>query len=136
MLYNPSSNVDGDLFLMSKNVLIVEDYDDSRFLLAFLLKREGYHVIEAVDGYEAVQTAQSEHPDIILMDISLSVMDDITATSQIKSNLDTEDIPIIGITAHGPLYIKAAAHAGFSEVMEKPVEFDVLKAKMRGYLSN
>ena len=59
---------------MKKKVLIVEDYEDSRSFLKFLVESYGYQVIEAADGIEALDSFKKNHPDIILMDISLPMV--------------------------------------------------------------
>jgi len=69
---------------MPKKVLIVEDYDDSRNFMKFLLESYGYQVVEAADGIEAVDRFKQQHPDMILMDISLPVVDGLTATKAIR----------------------------------------------------
>jgi two-component system, cell cycle response regulator DivK len=116
---------------MSKSVLIVEDYEDSRMLLAYVLEQKGYSVLHAINGLEAVQIAKSERPDIILMDISLPVMNGITATQQIKSDDGTKHIPIIAITAHFYEYGKTAVdNGGFDEIIEKPIDFKLLNKVM------
>ena len=116
---------------MSKSVLIVEDYEDSRMLLAFVLEQKGYRVLHAINGLEAVQMAKSERPDIILIDISLPVMNGITATQQIKSDDGTKHIPIISITAHFYEYGKSAVdNGGFDEIIEKPIDFKLLNKVM------
>jgi CheY-like chemotaxis protein len=62
---------------------------------------DGYAVLEAVDGSEAVKSAAEFHPDLILMDISMPVMDGLTATKAIRKFNDTGEVPIIAVTAHG-----------------------------------
>jgi len=69
---------------MSSKILIVEDYDDSREVLRYLLESSGYSVIEATDGIEAVDKVKQYHPDLILMDISLPVVDGLTATRAVS----------------------------------------------------
>lgn len=69
---------------MRKKVLIAEDYEDTRTLMRFILEGFGYQVLEAADGQEAVATAKAEHPDLVLMDISMPVMDGLTATQIIR----------------------------------------------------
>lgn len=65
---------------MRKKVLIAEDYEDTRSLMKFLLEGFGYQVFEAIDGQEAIDTVNQEHLGLILMDISIPVMDGLTAT--------------------------------------------------------
>ena len=69
---------------MSKRILVVEDQEDLRAILRDLLVGSGYDVIEAVDGQAGVATAQSERPDLILMDIQLPVLDGYEAMRRIR----------------------------------------------------
>jgi two-component system cell cycle response regulator DivK len=68
---------------MTKRILVVEDQEDLRAILRDILTATGYTVIEAVDGVEGVAKARSEHPDLVLMDIQLPVLDGYDATRQI-----------------------------------------------------
>src|SRR5688572_15931915 len=83
-------------------VLLVEDYDDSRYMIKRLLEMSGeYRVVEAVNGQEAVEIAQRQCPDIILMDLNLPHMDGLTATRLIRdSKVECRDMKIIALTAH------------------------------------
>jgi two-component system, cell cycle response regulator DivK len=67
---------------MSKRILVVEDQEDLRAILRDFLSASGYTVIEAVDGAESVAKASSDHPDLVLMDIQLPVLDGYDATRQ------------------------------------------------------
>ena len=69
---------------MPKTVLVVEDYTDVRTMMRILIKRHGYEVVEAADGYEAVEKTVQYHPDLILMDLALPIMDGATATKIIR----------------------------------------------------
>src|ERR1700759_4585794 len=64
-------------------VLVVEDFEDNRFMMRRLLEMSGYRVVEAVNGQQAVESAASERPDIILMDLSLPMLDGLAATRRI-----------------------------------------------------
>lgn len=119
---------------MSKTVLIVEDYADIRMIMKILVEFHGYHTIVASDGYEAVQTVKQFHPDLILMDIAMPIMDGITATRIIREFDDFPQIPIIAITAYGNLYHEKALKAGCDQVIDKPVDFDNLKPLLQRYL--
>src|SRR5438552_17718223 len=81
-------------------ILLVEDDEDTRYLMRLELERRGYRSIEAEDGEQAVALAQGEHPDIILMDISLPRMDGLEATKQIRTHERRPGIPVIAVTAH------------------------------------
>ena len=70
---------------MTQSVLVVEDTEDNRRIIRDLLTSVGYELIEAVDGGEGVALAQSERPDLILMDIQLPVFDGYEATRRIRA---------------------------------------------------
>ncbi|HEX2640128.1 MAG TPA: response regulator [Pyrinomonadaceae bacterium] len=112
---------------MSQKILIVEDYDDVRQMMQFVLTSAGYEVLEASDGYEAVAMAVHERPDLILMDIAMPVMDGIEATQTIREHAELEDIPIVALSAYGDLYREKALAAGCNDVVQKPVDFERLQ---------
>jgi two-component system cell cycle response regulator DivK len=82
-----------------KRILIVEDQEDLRAILRELLTGSGYAVSEAVDGAEAVTTAQYEHPDLILMDIQLPLVDGYEATRRIKLDPALKSTPVIAVSS-------------------------------------
>lgn len=88
---------------------------------------DGYRVVEAANGREAVEFAERECPDLILMDLSLPEMDGLTATKLIRKLEGMCDTPIIALTAHDAAqFHKAAIAAGCNEYVTKPVDFDSL----------
>lgn len=122
---------------MAKKILIVEDYEDIRAFLKFLLEEKGYQVFEARDGIEAFDAFKQANPDLILMDISLPGVDGLTATKAIRtleSEAKSKNIPIIAVTAFGKLYYKKALEAGCNELIPKPVDFDSLEPVINQYL--
>jgi two-component system chemotaxis response regulator CheY len=120
---------------MAKTILVVEDYEDIRSFLKFLLEERGYQVCEARDGIEAFDKFKQEHPDLILMDISLPQVDGLTATRAIRElEAKGENIPIVAVTAFGQLYYKKAIEAGCNELIDKPVDFDSIETVIHHYL--
>jgi CheY-like chemotaxis protein len=120
---------------MSKKILVVEDYEDVRSFMKYLLEDRGYQVYEAGDGIEAFDRFKQNHPDLILMDISLPEVDGLTATKAIRElEADGENIPIIAVTAFGRLYYKKAMEAGCNELIDKPVDFDSIETVIHQYL--
>src|SRR5215207_2998131 len=81
-------------------ILLVEDNEMNRDMLSRRLQRRGYEVLIALDGEEGVKMAQSEAPDLILMDMSLPVIDGWEATRTLKGSAETKGIPVIALTAH------------------------------------
>lgn len=119
---------------MSKTVLIVEDYVDIRAMMKFLVEGFGYQVIEASNGQEAVERAKQATPDLILMDLSLPVMDGLTATQTIRKVDGLGKIPIIAVTAYGNSYYRRAIEAGCDDLINKPLDFNNLEPMLNQYL--
>lgn len=110
-----------------KTVLVVEDYDDSRFMMARLLEMSGYRVLEAADGRAAVEVAERECPDVVLMDLQMPVLDGFTATSIIRRIESVCRVPVIAVSAQSSEdYIAAARRVGCDHFVPKPVDFDLL----------
>ncbi len=98
---------------MSKTILIVEDFEDNRYLLKYQLEQLGYEVIQAEDGQEAIQMFKYHSPDLVIMDLALPLVDGLTATRFIRENLDkNSEIPIIAFTASGDAIYKDALLMG------------------------
>jgi len=122
---------------MSKRILIVEDQEDNRTILRDVLNTVGYHMIEALNGEDGVRLAQSERPDLILMDIQLPQMDGYEATRQIKRIAELKMIPIIAVTSYALSGDEAKARAaGCDGYIAKPFSPRELLAKVRKYLSD
>jgi two-component system, cell cycle response regulator DivK len=118
-----------------RTVLVVEDDDDSRFLMRLELERLGYRVTEAEDGEKAIEVADRERPDIILMDLTLPVLDGIAATEKIRATDDLSAIPVIAVTAHKETdFREEAKAAGFNAYVTKPIEFSWLDELIKGLL--
>jgi two-component system, cell cycle response regulator DivK len=120
----------------AKRVLVVDDFEDSRFSLSRLLEIEGYEVIEATDGAQAIEMAIKDRPDLILMDLSLPVVDGLSATRQIRQNDAMRRVPIIALTAHDLTDVqKVAEEAGCTDYAPKPIDFTQLISLMEKYLA-
>lgn len=119
---------------MRNRVLIVEDYDDSRAFIKFLLETYGFDVLEATNGYEAVETVRQQHPDLVIMDISMPVMDGLTATREIRAQ-GGERIPIVALTAQTEGVRNSAYEAGIDALLSKPLDLDDLEPVLNRYLS-
>ncbi|HYP25776.1 MAG TPA: response regulator [Blastocatellia bacterium] len=118
-----------------KRVLLVEDFEDSRFSLSKLLEFEGYEVLEAEDGAQAIDLAINNKPDLILMDLSLPVIDGLSATRQIRQHESMMTIPIIALSAHDVLdFQNKAKDAGCTDYVTKPVDFGDLISMLSKYL--
>jgi CheY-like chemotaxis protein len=121
---------------MRKTVLVADDFTDTRKLMKLLLEKYGFDVLEAADGYQAVEQAVSEHPDLILMDLAMPVMDGIQATQAIRRHDDLADVPIVAVTAYGDFYNERARDAGCNDVIQKPLEFTQIKPLVNQYFIN
>jgi CheY-like chemotaxis protein len=119
---------------MPYTILLVEDYDDTREFLRILLELLGHKVVEAKDGFQAVEFTRQIHPDLVLMDMALPVMDGIRATHEIRKFDQTQNIPVIGITAFGVSFYEEALAAGCNEVLGKPIDSSSLKKAIAHYL--
>ncbi|HKR59877.1 MAG TPA: response regulator [Pyrinomonadaceae bacterium] len=116
-------------------VLVVEDNDDARYLMRLELERLGYLVNEADNGVKAVEIALREHPDIILMDLTLPEMDGLEATSRIRADEEMRDVPIIAVTAHSESDWREEAKAsGFNAYVTKPIDGGWLSELIKGLL--
>ena len=116
-------------------ILIVEDNEMNRDMLSRRLSRRGYTIVTAIDGEHGIATAQSENPDLILMDMSLPVMDGWEATRRLKSDAATRAIPVIGLTAHAMTGDRdKAIAAGCDDYDTKPVELPRLLGKIKALL--
>lgn len=120
-----------------RTVLIVEDADDARLFMRLALEQFGYIVFEAEDGEKALAVAERVRPDIILMDLSLPIMDGITATQKIRETDGMNAVTVIAVTAHqGTDFREGAKDAGFDAYVTKPIDIDSLDELMRGLLMN
>jgi two-component system, cell cycle response regulator DivK len=118
------------------SVLVVEDFDDTRLMIRLSLELRGFDVIEAVNGLEAVEVASREHPDLILMDLSLPKLDGVSATLRIRERSDLQFTPIVAVSAHDPaVYRLAALDAGCNEFLTKPVDFEKLEGVIQKLLA-
>jgi two-component system, cell cycle response regulator DivK len=119
-----------------RTVLIVEDSDDARYFMRLALEQLDYLVIEAENGAVALEVAEREKPDIILMDLSLPIMDGLAATEKIRANDALKEIPIVAVTAHQETDFRAGAKAaGFDAYVTKPIDIDFLSDLIKGLLA-
>ena len=116
-------------------ILLVEDNEMNRDMLSRRLQKQGYEVVMAVDGEEGVAKAQSEAPALILMDMSLPGIDGWEATRRLKAAPQTQQIPVIALTAHAMTDDRdKALAAGCDDFDTKPVELSRLLSKIQTLL--
>ena len=117
-------------------ILVIEDYSDSRALLAAVLRANGYKVVEAKDGREGFVQANRVTPDLILMDLAMPELDGVEATRQIRQRQALSQTPIFAVSAYAIDEVKKdALEAGCTEVFAKPVDFESLLRKIRENLT-
>jgi len=116
-------------------IMVVEDFEDNRFMMRRLLEMSGYRVLEAINGEEAVEIATRERPGLILMDLSLPKLDGLAATRQIRQVPELRRIPIVAVSAHDTADFHAdALAAGCNDYVTKPIDFDELEALLKRLL--
>jgi CheY-like chemotaxis protein len=113
-------------------ILYVEDNDDNVYMLKMWFEMlDGFEIIVAEDGEAGCAKAREEHPDIVLMDLDLPVVDGWEATRRLKADPVTSDIPIIALTAHAMSGSREKAlAAGCDDFDTKPIDFDRLMQKI------
>lgn len=120
-----------------KTVMVVDDYDEVRFITKRVLESFGYRVLEAASGAEAVKMAQAESPDLILMDMSMPNMDGFATIHQLRRLIGLRDVPIIALSAHTAREVREdALAAGCRDFITKPVCIEKLKSAIERHLSS
>lgn len=121
---------------MKKKVLYVEDNPESRLLVSRILTAHGYEVIEAEDGLSAIQRAQEEVPDLILMDINIPGLDGFEVTTRLRSIPALKDVPIVALTASAVMEgdRERTLVAGCDGYLQKPVDVDRLTCQIREFM--
>ena len=115
--------------ISNKLVLVVEDFEDNRFMMRRLLEMAGYEVLEATDGEQAMSLAAERRPALILMDLSLPRVDGLAATRLIRQHPEMGQVPIVAVSAHDSADFHAEAlAAGCNDYIPKPIDFDQLDA--------
>lgn len=118
-------------------VLVADDDEDTRLLFRTVLEVRGYDVIEAADGEETVRSAESAHPDLILMDGSLPRLSGVDATRRIRESDHNGRVPIVFISGHGgPAFLALAREAGCDEYLVKPFPLAQLEDVLEKYRGN
>jgi CheY-like chemotaxis protein len=106
-------------------ILVVDDSADHVAMLSLDLQQQGYRVVTATNGEEAVSVAAYTLPNLILMDVSMPQLDGLGATRRIREQEALREIPVIAVTAFGTEGFQRAAYdAGVSGYLTKPIDFD------------
>ena len=108
-----------------RTILLAEDHADSREMLAVMLEMDGYRVIRAEDGIEALDLARSSHPDLIITDVNMPRMNGIDLIKAIRGDADSlATVPILAVTAYGSSFCLEARDAGANEAIAKPLGYE------------
>jgi two-component system, cell cycle response regulator DivK len=112
-------------------ILIVDDYEDSRFIYVHALSHAGFRVEEAEDGQRALELAFSLLPDLIVMDLSLPVVDGWEAIRRLKADERTRHIPVVALTGYS---VGPADNPGYQSLLVKPCLPATLTTEIRRLL--
>jgi CheY-like chemotaxis protein len=105
-------------------ILVVDDVTDNLILISLALQNNGYRVLTARNGEEAIKIALIARPDLILMDIAMPDVDGLTATRRLRKHMELQHLPVIALTAFETLgFRQAAFEAGFDGYLTKPIDF-------------
>jgi CheY-like chemotaxis protein len=124
--------------MSSKSILIVDDEGDVRFVLGAILNFDGYHVLEAANGEEAIEMARRHLPDLVIMDVHMPRMDGLRATEILRADERTRGIPVVALTGE-PLDEPdraARANAVFHSRLWKPLVPQHLKEHIRAIIGD
>ena len=123
--------------MTTARILLVEDNPMNRRVIEFILKAQGYTVIEARDGQEALEMLKDVAPDLILMDLQLPGLDGFSATRMIKGNPATKHVPVVALTAYAMSGdAERAREAGCDGYITKPIDPDDFPQIVATYLKS
>ena len=120
---------------MKKQILIVDDNPDSREMLSYVLTGEGFSVITAEDGLEALELVKDVQPDLILTDLNMPEIDGIELTKKLREQFKSTSLPIVIVSAFGGEMVSKAIEAGADGAMQKPLHIDSLLTLVKQILS-
>ncbi len=123
--------------MAGENILVVEDNVVNRRLVEFLLRSNGYRVLEATTAQEAFELLKTERPDLILMDVQLPGIDGLEATRKLKENPATRDIPVVAVTSYAMKGDREKAlAAGCVGYITKPIDKAMFIQEVAAHLGN
>ncbi|HEV8310403.1 MAG TPA: ATP-binding protein [Methylomirabilota bacterium] len=118
---------------LGRRILLVEDHQDAREALRWLLEAEGHEVTMAADGHSAVELALATRPDVVLVDIGLPGLDGYEVARRLRAAANGRDLRLIALTGYGqPADRTRAREAGFDAHLVKPVDADQLARLLTG----
>ena len=117
-------------------ILVVDDAADNVAMISLALQQQGYQVVTASNGEDAITVAAQTHPNLILMDINLPALDGLGATRRIRDNEGMSEVPVVVVTAFGTEGFQRAAYdAGASGYLTKPIDLDRMNQLIARLLS-
>jgi CheY-like chemotaxis protein len=120
-----------------RTILLVEDFDDTRLMMKLWLVKNGYRVVEAESGEEAISAAKRELPDLIIMDVMMPGMNGLDATQRIREYQALRRTPIVAVSAYGAgEYRSLAIQAGCNEYVSTPFDPDALAELIKSLIAN
>ena len=119
---------------VQKKILVVDDSDDTRDMMAKLLELEAFNVVTAEDGRAGLSAAEMEQPDLIITDINMPNLNGIEMIKRIREEGGLGEVPIIVMSAYGRRMIDDALEAGADGFVEKPIDFDKFLTAIRSKL--
>lgn len=115
-------------------ILIIEDNEQNRYLLTFLLEQRGHTVQSSIDGASGIRKARQWQPDLILLDIQLPTMHGYDVAAQLRRDASTANIPIVAVTSYAmPGDRERAIESGCDGYVEKPIDPDTFVAQVEAY---
>ena len=119
-----------------RTILVVDDFDDTRLLLRTWLERRGFRVVEAENGIQAINQAETESPDLIIMDMQMPQLDGLSATRRIRKLKSMNSVPIVAVSAYGAdQFREQALAAGCNEYVSTPFEPATLEGIIRNLVN-
>jgi CheY-like chemotaxis protein len=117
-----------------RKILFVDDYDDIRYVACAMISIEGFEVLGASDGDEAVEKTLAHRPDLVFMDIAMERMDGLEAARAIRSHSELTNIPLVAVTSSKDFYHDKAIEAGFVDVIDKGRFLQEVRSIIRTYM--
>ena len=128
-------NMGDEIEMERKKILVVDDNEKNRYLISFILEKNGIEVVTANDGLEGVETARKQQVDLIIMDIKMPKMDGYEATREIRKQEGYQSVPVIALTSYAMAEDKKKAlAAGCDGYIAKPINPDTFMDEIRKYL--
>jgi CheY-like chemotaxis protein len=120
---------------MKPKILMIEDNEQNRYLVTFLLEANGYEVIPAENGRDGIALANTINPALILLDIQLPGMDGYVVARQLRTNPELDDVPIVAVTSYAMVGDRERVlAAGCTGYIEKPINPDTFMAEVEAHL--